>query len=88
MPNEIRQNESRLNKLILEQSNILDKAKQLSDRASLGHYYVLTEQEQELVEEYDCGRLEKALRLLKERQAPVPRGVVGNSQEHSNHSVI
>ena len=74
MPNEIRQNESRLNKLILEQSNILHKAKQLSDRASLGHYYDLTEQEQQLVEKYDCGQLEADLRQLQQRQAPAYRG--------------
>ena len=67
MPNEIRQNESRLNKLILEQSNILHKAKQLSDRASLGHYYDLTEQEQQLVEDYDCGHILAKAKQLSDR---------------------
>ena len=67
--------DSRLSKQISEQTKVLSKAKALSERAEQGQYYDLSLEEQQLVEDYDCGRLEKLLRSLVDKRAPVYRGV-------------
>ena len=66
--------ESRLSKQIWEQTKVLSTAKALSKSAFEGHFYNLSSEEQQLVEDYDCGRLEN-LRSLVAQRAPVYRGV-------------
>ena len=72
--------ESRLSKQIWKQTHVLSKARALSKRAENGEFNNLTEEEQKLVEDYDCGRLGKLLRRLVAQRAPVYRGV-GTSVE-------
>ena len=67
--------ESRLSKQIWDQTKVFSKAKALSKRAQEGHFYDLSSEEQQLVEDYDCRRLEKSLRSLVAQRAPVYRGV-------------
>ncbi len=67
--------ESRLSKQIWEQTKVLSKAKALSETAAYGHFYNLSPEEQQLVEDHDYGRLEKSLRSLVAQRAPVYRGV-------------
>ena len=74
--------ESRLSKQIWEQTKVLSKAKALSKSAEEGHFYNLSSEEQQLVEDFDCGRLGKSLRNLMAQRAPVYRGV-GASVESS-----
>ena len=67
--------DSRLSKQIWEKTKVLSKAKALSKKAAEGHLYNLSSEEQQLVEDYDCGRLGKSLRSLVAQRAPVYRGV-------------
>ena len=67
--------DSRLSKQIWEQTKVLSKAKALSKSAEEGHFWNLSSEEQQLVEDYDCGRLDKSLRSLVAQRAPVYRGV-------------
>ena len=67
--------DSRLSKQIWEQTKVLSKAKALSKSAEEGNFYNLSSEEQQLVEDYDCGRLDKSLRSLVAQRAPVYRGV-------------
>ena len=73
---------SRLSKQIWERTKVLSKAKALSKSAEEGHFYNLSSQQQQLVEDYDSGRRTKSLRKLVAQQAPVYRGV-GASVENS-----
>ena len=67
--------DSRLSKQIWEQTKVLSKGKALSKSAKKGHFWNLSSKEQQLVEDYDCGRLDKSLRSLVAQRAPVYRGV-------------
>ena len=67
--------DSRLSKQIWEQTKVLSKAKALSKRAEDGHLFNLSCEERQLLEDYDCGRLNKSLRSLVAQRAPVYRGV-------------
>ena len=66
---------SRLSKQIWEQSQELSKAKALSTRAGKGQFFDLSWEEQQLVEDYDCGRLERSLQRLLSKRAPIYRGI-------------
>ena len=66
---------SRLSKQIWEQSQQLSKAKALSTRAGKGQFFDLSWEEQQLVEDYDCGRLERSLQRLLSQRAPIYRGI-------------
>ena len=54
---------------------MLSKAKELSKRAMDGQFDDLSDDEQQLIKDYDCGLLQKALRQLVAQRAPVYRGV-------------
>ena len=66
---------SRLSKQIWERTKVLSKGKALSKSAEEGNFYNLSSEEQQLVEDYDYGRLDKSLRSLVAQRAPVYRGV-------------
>ena len=67
--------DSRLSKQIWEQTKVLSKAKALSKSAEEGHFWNLSSEEQQLVEDYDCSRLDNSLRKLVAQRAPIYRGV-------------
>ena len=65
---------------------VLSKAKALSKRAKEGHFFTLSREEQQLVEDYDCDRLDKSLRRLVARRAPVYRGVGASVESNAPDS--
>ena len=67
--------DSRLSKQIWEQTKVLSKATALSKNADEGHFHNLSSEEQQLVEDYDCGCMTKSLQKLVAQRAPVYRGV-------------
>ena len=65
----------RLSQQIWQQSRQLSKAKALSRKAEIGLWDALTQEEQDLVEAYDGGRLERELQHLVSQKTPIYRGV-------------
>ena len=67
----------RLSKQIWKETQTLAKAKKLSERAWSveGHWRTLDATQRKLVEDYDCGRLERSLRELVKSKTPSYRGV-------------
>ena len=80
--NKCASDESCLSKQIWEQTKVLSKAKALSKRAEEGHFFKLSSEQQQLVEDYNCGCVISSLRKLVAQRAPVYRGV-GASVESS-----
>ena len=65
----------RLSKQICNAQWNVGKGKELSQRAKDGDWKKLKPWEQELVEKYDTGRLEKELQALLDQKTPIYRGV-------------
>jgi len=65
----------RLSKQICNAQWNVGKGKELSQRAKDGDWKKLKPWEQELVEKYDTGRLEKDLQALLDQKTPIYRGV-------------
>ena len=70
----------RLSKQIWEASQWLSKGKVLSMKAQNGQFWELYKWEQELVEEYDGGKLERSLQNLVNQRAPIYRGIGASVQ--------
>ena len=56
--------EGRLNRQIWEQTKVLSKAKALSKRVEERPFFKLSSEQQQLVEDYECGRVTSSLRKL------------------------
>ena len=70
----------RLSQQIWHESQKLAKAKMLSLKAKERYYWDLREWEQKLVEDYDTGRLERALQELVSERTPMYRGIGASVQ--------
>ena len=68
----------RLSRQIWQQSKQLSKAKALSRKAESGLWNARTQEEQDLVEAYDGGRLERELQNLVSQKIPIYRGVAAS----------
>ena len=68
----------RLSQQIWQQSRQLSKARALSRKADIGLWDALTQEEQDLVEAYDGGRLERELQDLVSQKTPLYRGVAAS----------
>ena len=65
----------RLSQQIWQQSRQLSKARALFRKAEIGLWDALTQEEQDLVEAYGGGHLERELQHLVSQKAPIYRGV-------------
>ena len=72
----------RLSKMIWQKSELLAKAEKLSNQAKKGNFFHLRQWEQQMVEDYDSGRLERSLQKLLSERAPIYRGI-GASVDNS-----
>ena len=70
----------RLSKQIWHETQRLAKATKLSQQAKEGHYWDLDAKERKLVEDYDCGRLERSLRQLQSLKTTTYRGIGASVQ--------
>ena len=70
----------RLSKQIWHETQRLAKATKLSQQAKEGHYWDLDAKERKLVEDYDCGRLERSLRQLLSFKTSTYRGIGASVQ--------
>ena len=68
----------RLSQQIWHQSQQLSKARALFRKAEIGLWDDLIQEEQDLVEAYDGGRLERELQHLVSQKTPVYRGVAAS----------
>ena len=68
----------RLSQQIWQQSKQLSKAKALFRKAGRGLWNALTQEEQDLVQAYDGGRLEHELQNLVSQKIPIYRGVAAS----------
>ena len=73
-------NHRRLSKQIWEASQRLAKGKVLSMKALNGQFWELNKWEQQLVEDYDGGKLERSLKSLLNQRAPIYRGIGASVQ--------
>ena len=72
-------NHRRLSKQICDANWWLAKGKKLSMRAQKGEYWDLWDWEQKLVEEYDGGKLHRALKMLLDQRTPKYRGICASA---------
>ena len=70
--------DKRLSQQIWQQSKQLAKAKALSRKAERGLWNACTQEEQDLAEAYDGGRLERELQNLVSQKTPIYRGVAAS----------
>jgi len=68
----------RLSQQIWQKSQELSEAKALSRKRDRGLWDALTQEEQDLVEAYDYGRLERRLQNLVSQKIPLYRGVAAS----------